>query len=241
MKHLPNILTGFRLVLALFMFVALATAAGATPWLSARLTGEAQFSLERWAFFAFLVAAVTDFFDGWLARAMKATSVWGAILDPIADKVLVCAAVLGLLAKGDMPPVVLPAALILFREFTVSALREVAAGKGVSLPVTLLAKWKTTLQLTALGGELFVNAWNAFRLPDDPAVLGPATLAVHGLLWVATAVTPVPPAPAVTVRPGTPPDRMAVRAVMVVRVRRVVRCPVPVAPVVRAVRRACCR
>jgi CDP-diacylglycerol--glycerol-3-phosphate 3-phosphatidyltransferase len=189
MKHLPNVLTGLRLALALFAFLALATAAGAAPWLSARLTGAAQFALERWAFYAFVTAALTDFLDGWIARRLNAASVWGAILDPIADKVLVCAAVLGLLALATSPPVVIPAALILFREFTVSALREVAAGRGVSLPVTLLAKWKTTLQLTALGAELFVAAWSAFGLPDDPALLGPATLTAHGLLWLAAAVT----------------------------------------------------
>jgi CDP-diacylglycerol--glycerol-3-phosphate 3-phosphatidyltransferase len=192
MKHLPNLLTGLRLALALFTFLALATAAGAMPWLSANLSGASQFALQRWAFFAFIVAAVTDFFDGWLARTLHATSIWGAILDPIADKVLVCAAVLGLLAKGDTPPVVIPAALILFREFTVSALREVAAGKGVSLPVTLLAKWKTTLQLVALGAELFVSVWGAwgvYGLPDDPAAQGPATWAAHGLLWIAAIIT----------------------------------------------------
>ncbi|MBV9996044.1 MAG: CDP-diacylglycerol--glycerol-3-phosphate 3-phosphatidyltransferase [Caulobacteraceae bacterium] len=189
MKHLPNWLTGLRLALALFTFLALAAAAGAAPWLSPRLTGPAQFALERGAFYAFVAAAVTDFFDGWLARRLGAVSIWGAILDPIADKVLVCAVVLGLLALAASPPVVIPAALILFREFTVSALREVAAGKGVTLPVTLLAKWKTTLQLTALGAELFIAAWGAFGLPDDPALLGPATLGAHALLWLAAAVT----------------------------------------------------
>ena len=189
MKHLPNILTGLRLALALFMFLALAIAGGAAGALGLRLTLEATYSLETWAFWAFVVAAVTDFFDGWLARSLGATSVWGAILDPIADKVLVCAAVLGLLALAANPPIVIPAALILFREFTVSALREVAAGKGIRLPVTLLAKWKTTLQLIALGAELFVAAWAAFGLSDDPAVLGPVTLVAHGLLWLATIVT----------------------------------------------------
>ena len=55
--------------------------------------------------------------------------------------------------------------------------------------MTLLAKWKTTLQLIALGAELFVAAWAAFGLSDDPAVLGPVTLVAHGLLWLATIVT----------------------------------------------------
>jgi CDP-diacylglycerol--glycerol-3-phosphate 3-phosphatidyltransferase len=190
MKHLPNILTSMRLVLALFMFVALAAASGSMPGMADRLTPEVQFTLERWAVYAFVIAAVTDFFDGWLARRLNATSIWGAILDPIGDKVLVCGAVLGLLALGPQPMVVLPAGLILFREFTVSALREVGASKGVKLPVTLLAKWKTTLQLTALALELVVATWGAFGwLPQDPGVQGPVAIAAHGLFWIAALVT----------------------------------------------------
>ncbi|MDB5457309.1 MAG: CDP-diacylglycerol--glycerol-3-phosphate 3-phosphatidyltransferase, partial [Caulobacter sp.] len=176
MKNLPNILTSARLVIALFMFVALAAAGGAAPWLSGQLSVGQQMSLERWAFWSFVVAAITDFFDGWLARKLNATSVWGAILDPIGDKILVCGALLGLLALGPQPMVVLPAGLILFREFAVSALREVGAGQGIKLPVTQLAKWKTTLQLVALAAELLVASWPAFGLPDDAAVFGPATI-----------------------------------------------------------------
>jgi CDP-diacylglycerol--glycerol-3-phosphate 3-phosphatidyltransferase len=189
MKHLPNILTAGRLVLALFMFLALAAAAGGVPWLSDQLTPDMQFALQRWAFWAFVVAAVTDFFDGWLARRLNATTVWGAILDPLGDQVLVCGAILGLMSLGPQPQVALPAALILFREFTVSALREVSAGKGVKLPVTLLAKWKTTLQLVALGAELLVASWAAFNLPADPSVLGPFTLTAHALMWLAAVIT----------------------------------------------------
>ncbi|AYV47123.1 CDP-diacylglycerol--glycerol-3-phosphate 3-phosphatidyltransferase [Caulobacter flavus] len=189
MKALPNILTSARLVIALFMFVALAAAAGGVPWLSERLTGDQQFSLQRWAFWAFAVAAITDFFDGWLARKLDAVSIWGAILDPIGDKILVCGALLGLMALGPNPLVILPAGLILFREFAVSALREVGAGKGIKLPVTLLAKWKTTLQLVAIGGELIVVSWGAFNLPQDPAIIEPVSWTVHGLLGVAAVVT----------------------------------------------------
>jgi CDP-diacylglycerol--glycerol-3-phosphate 3-phosphatidyltransferase len=189
MKALPNILSTGRLVLTLFMFVALAAAAGGVPWLSERLTPETQFTLQRWAFWAFAVAAITDFFDGWLARKLDAVTAWGAILDPIGDKVLVCGAVLGLMALGAQPMVVLPVGLILFREFTVSALREVGAGKGIKLPVTLLAKWKTTLQLIALGAQLLLASWGAFQLPADPSVREPATLVADGLLWIAALVT----------------------------------------------------
>ena len=189
MKALPNILTSLRLVLTLFVFMALATVAGAVPGFSEHMTPEDQFGLQRWAFWAFVIAAVTDFFDGWLARKLDAVTVWGAILDPIGDKVLVCGAILGLLALGGQPMVVLPAGLMLFREFTVSALREVGAGKGIKLPVTRLAKWKTTLQLTALAAEMVIASWGAFDLPAEPAVRDPATLVAHSLMWAATVVT----------------------------------------------------
>ena len=185
MSRIPNLLTGLRIALALFTFFGLAGAV----LLGEQLTQATQFGLERWAFFAFVAAALSDFFDGWLARKLHAETLWGAILDPIADKVLVCGAILGLLSLGSNAQVAIPAALILFREFTVSALREVAAGKGVSLPVTLLAKWKTTLQLVALGAEMLVACWAAFSLPNDPNILGTATLIAHGLLWLAALIT----------------------------------------------------
>jgi CDP-diacylglycerol--glycerol-3-phosphate 3-phosphatidyltransferase len=184
MRQLPNLLTGSRLVLALFTFFALAFVGQA----SESLSPEAQFGLERWAFAAFVLAAITDFLDGWLARRLNATSVTGAILDPIADKILVCGAILGLLALRTAD-ILIPSALILFREFAVSALRETAAGKGVKLPVTRLAKWKTALQLVALGAVMLTACWAAFDLPSDPAVLGPAEGAALVLLWIAAAIT----------------------------------------------------
>jgi CDP-diacylglycerol--glycerol-3-phosphate 3-phosphatidyltransferase len=189
MKSLPNILTSLRLVMALFMFVALAAASGAVPYVSPNLTPEAQFALQRWAVYAFVLAAITDYFDGWLARKLDAMSMWGAILDPIGDKVLVCGAILGLMSLGPQPMVLLPAGLILFREFTVSALREVGAAKGVKLPVTQLAKWKTALQMVALTAQLIVAAWGAFALTDDPAIRGPATVTADVLFWLAAVVT----------------------------------------------------
>jgi CDP-diacylglycerol--glycerol-3-phosphate 3-phosphatidyltransferase len=180
MKQLPNLLTGLRLVLSLIVFGALA-AAGRLA-----LADAARAGLEQAAFAAFVVAAVTDFFDGWLARRWGAVSVWGSILDPIADKVLICAAVLGLMALAPSLALIVPAALILFREFAVSALREVTAGKGVKLPVTLLAKWKTTIQLVALGAEMLAAGGPAFGLPAESPAL---TAGAHGLLWIAAAVT----------------------------------------------------
>jgi CDP-diacylglycerol--glycerol-3-phosphate 3-phosphatidyltransferase len=187
-KHLPNILTSGRLVLSLALFFAMVTAAGDTPGLSAALNGW-QPGLDAFAFVAFVVAAVTDFFDGWLARRLGAVSIWGAILDPISDKVLVCAAILGLMAENQSPQIAIPGGLILFREFTVSALREVTAARGIRLPVTVLAKWKTTIQLIALAGELLVGAWQALGLPGDDGVQARVAFLAHTLLWLAAAAT----------------------------------------------------
>ena len=109
---------------------------------------------------SFVVAAVTDFFDGYLARRWNVVSTFGAIMDPIADKVLVCGAILGLLAVG-VQGILIPSFLILFREFAVSAMREVLAPRGIKLPVTFLAKTKTTLQLVALAALMIVSFWTA--------------------------------------------------------------------------------
>ncbi len=149
MKSIPNILTIGRLVLTLAVLACLALAARTGTGDQTRAV------LQAWAFVGFVVAAITDFFDGWLARKLGAESLLGAILDPIADKALVAGAIVGLLAVGV--PIALSGGLILFREFAVSALRETLAPKGLRLPVTLLAKWKTTLQLVALAVMLYIQ------------------------------------------------------------------------------------
>jgi len=192
MKHLPNLITGLRLVLTLVVFLAMLGLAsqpfilwlvskGADPQL-------VQTVLYFTAFWGFAIAAVTDFFDGWLARKMGVESTLGAILDPIADKVLVAGAVVGLAVLGSWI-VGLAGGLILFREFAVSALRETLAPKGLTLPVTLMAKWKTTLQLLALGPQLFVGGWNAWGLPRDPDPAQKASTGADIVLWLAVVVT----------------------------------------------------
>lgn len=181
LKTLPNLLTGARLVLALGVLAALAWAAGIGE-------GELRLELQTWAFVGFVVAAVTDFFDGWLARLLNAQSTLGAILDPIADKALVAVAIVGLVAAGAAGAA-LPGGLILVREFAVSALRETLAPRGISLPVTLLAKWKTTLQLIALGLMLFVPTWPQWGLPCGPALTAQVGAGALGLLWLAAAIT----------------------------------------------------
>ena len=107
----------------------------------------------RWvALFIFVTAGITDILDGYVARSWGQQSSFGRMLDPIADKLLVASTLLMLAADGTIRGWSLWAAIvILCREILVSGLREYLAELRVSVPVTQLAKWKTTLQLVAIG------------------------------------------------------------------------------------------
>lgn len=99
----------------------------------------------------FVGAAITDWFDGYLARLWKQESKFGAMLDPIADKAMVLIAIMVLTGYNGMNPwLILPATVILFREVFVSGLREYLGAKAATLKVTKLAKWKTTAQMLAI-------------------------------------------------------------------------------------------
>lgn len=179
---IPNILTMIRLIGGVVMFVLLAGAVGGIPFLD--VNSEVLDALQRWGVYIFIIAALTDLFDGILARKLHAESRWGAILDPIADKILVCGTILGLfcIKTGD-PVFALPAAFILFREFAVSALREAGAARGVKVPVSFMGKIKTTLQLVALAALLIAESWGAFGLPLE--WYGPCFIAANVLLLIA--------------------------------------------------------
>ncbi len=134
------------------------------------------------ALFLFSVAGVTDWFDGYLARRENQVSKIGQFLDPIADKLLVSAVLLLLVYNQKIDGLtVLPAVIILLREVAVSGLREFLADLRVGVPVSRLAKWKTTIQLIALG-FLIVGTENA------PTWI-PATLIGDILLWIAGVFT----------------------------------------------------
>jgi cardiolipin synthase (CMP-forming) len=137
----------------------------------------------RWVALAiFLAAAVTDFLDGYLARIWSQQSSFGRMLDPIADKLLVACCLLMLAADGTIRGWSLWAAMvILCREILVSGLREYLAELRVSVPVTTLAKWKTAVQLVAIG---FLLAGKA----GDEIVSG-VTLTGLMLLWFSALVT----------------------------------------------------
>jgi len=117
----------------------------------------------------FVLAAVTDWLDGHLARSRRMTSEFGRMLDPIADKLLVGAVLVLLAGLGRLSdPGLIAAVVILLREILVSGLREYLAGMARSLPVTRFAKWKTGVQMTALG----------------MLVAGDASAALLGLGWI---------------------------------------------------------
>jgi cardiolipin synthase len=110
------------------------------------------------AMVVFVAASVTDWFDGWLARRWEQQSDFGKVLDPIADKLLVAAALFMLAAFDRLSvPSIVAAIAILGREILVSGLREFLAGRA-SLPVTTLAKWKTAVQMTAIAVLLMAPA-----------------------------------------------------------------------------------
>ncbi len=116
-------------------------------------------------FVLYCLVGITDYFDGYLARAQGTVSRLGQFLDPIADKIMVVAVIVMLIARtpAQGPAIIadwhlIPAMVILLREITVSGLREFLASLQVSVPVSRLAKWKTTLQLFSLGALILAGA-----------------------------------------------------------------------------------
>jgi len=166
--NLPNLLTFGRVLIV--------------PMVVACLFWPDEFALRWTALGLFTLAAVTDFFDGYLARAWAQQSALGRMLDPIADKLLVSAVLMILVADGTIKSwSVWAAIVILCREILVSGLREFLAELKVPLPVSKVAKWKTTAQLVALG---FLIAGRAGE------VVLPGTLQIGlGLLWISALLT----------------------------------------------------
>ena len=190
----PNILTVGRLLAA--PALPLAFVLLLRPWSDAV------------AFVLFVGAAATDWFDGYLARKWKEVSRFGAMLDPIADKAMVIIATAMLMGLFDLDAlVIVPAAIILFREVFVSGLREFLGQEASGLQVTKLAKWKTTVQMVAvsvllLHGALAVQAGVAAERaaaqgigdPWDSAWTMLALTTFWGgivLLWAAAALTAI--------------------------------------------------
>lgn len=178
---IPNILTVLRLLAApgvaiMFLFFA-------RPW------------ADWFALILFVTAAVTDWFDGWIAREWNQESRLGAMLDPIADKAMVVIALLVITGFSGMNPwILLPATIILFREVFVSGLREFLGNTAGLLKVTRLAKWKTTAQMVALSvlfstgifEHHFAERVHGMDVETIEAILSgalPDDLSLGALLW----------------------------------------------------------
>ena len=145
MLSLPNLLTLSRIV-----------AVPLLVWFLWWPDWEAGYGI---AFVLYCLMGITDYFDGYLARSSGAVWRLGIFLDPIADKIMVAAVILILVGTRDIAGIhVIAALVILLREIAVSGLREFLAQVQVSVPVSQLAKWKTTLQLGALGFLIFSRA-----------------------------------------------------------------------------------
>jgi cardiolipin synthase len=148
-KSLANKLTVSRIVAIPVILLLLVIPHGWAAWIALLL---------------FALAGFTDYLDGYMARRENDVTVIGQFLDPIADKLLVAAVILMLVYTQQITGLtVLPAIIILMREVAVSGLREFLAGLRVSVPVSRLAKWKTTIQMLALGffiiGDRYAPDW----------------------------------------------------------------------------------
>lgn len=167
LKHLPNLLTLSRIAVIPLLVAAFYLEGEITYWLAASL---------------FLYASVTDFLDGYLARRLAVQSAIGTFLDPIADKLIVTAAIVMLIHDGEATTRwdVLPALAILCREILVSGLREFLSGSKVPMPVTHLAKWKTGVQLFAIGFLLWAPAIPQYGWVENLA---------RAALWIAAGLT----------------------------------------------------
>jgi len=159
--NIPNILAFVRLLIAPLMFLLL---------VNRDLFPHVHESwLDYWAAFLFVLASITDFFDGYIARELGQITKLGEILDPLADKMLTLAGFLGLMMLGRADPWAVY--LILTREFFITGLRVSAASQGVAVAASMAGKIKTIVQMIAIG--FLIMNWPGGTL----------------LLWVAVALT----------------------------------------------------
>ena len=178
MQHLPNALTLLRLLAApvigvLLVLVATGALAG-LPWLPV-------------TFALFAIACMSDVFDGLVARRLDQESTLGAVLDPVADKVLLLCAGFGLAVLVPSLLVVLPVLLLIGRDVLVSGLREAAWAHGKRLEVRSLGKMKTVVQCLAIAIALADISFTALGLRPAPVTL--ASGLVIWPLWLAAAVS----------------------------------------------------
>jgi CDP-diacylglycerol--glycerol-3-phosphate 3-phosphatidyltransferase/cardiolipin synthase len=172
MLWLPNILTLSRILAVPLLVGLLWPAEQGNVW---RIGYIAAFGL-------YCLMGITDYFDGYLARAQGTVSRLGVFLDPIADKIMIAAVILMLCATRDIMGVhIIAAIVILLREIAVSGLREFLAQLRVSVPVSQLAKWKTACQLIALGALILAGGlpdWSFVKTTGLITLWGAAVLTI---------------------------------------------------------------
>jgi len=169
MLNFPNILTLARIIIIPLILICFLV--------------EAQFgAIVTWACFGlYVIAAITDFIDGWWARKFNQISAFGTFLDPISDKIFVGCLLVLLAAYGRVEGLwLIPVLLIMTREFLVSGLREFLGPRDVQMPVTNLAKWKTASQMISLA--LLILA----PLVTYAQITGLILLSISALLTVIT-------------------------------------------------------
>jgi CDP-diacylglycerol--glycerol-3-phosphate 3-phosphatidyltransferase len=150
MKQLPNFLTSLRIFIIPLLVLSFYIPGMLSNVITALLFG---------------IAAITDYFDGYFARSMKAQSNFGKCLDPIADKLLVIVAIVMLIKFNPSNPWILfPGLVIICREVLVSGLREYLAEVNIRVPVSTLAKYKTAVQMFGIGGLLLGDNGSAYVL-----------------------------------------------------------------------------
>ena len=150
MKQLPNFLTSLRIFIIPLLVLSFYIPGMLSNVVTALLFG---------------IAAITDYFDGYFARSMKAQSNFGKCLDPIADKLLVIVAIVMLIKFNPSNPWILfPGLIIICREVLVSGLREYLAEVNIRVPVSTLAKYKTAVQMFGIGGLLLGDNGSAYVL-----------------------------------------------------------------------------
>jgi CDP-diacylglycerol--glycerol-3-phosphate 3-phosphatidyltransferase len=178
MWNIPNLLTLMRLL--------------AAPGVAVMFLYFARPYADWFALILFVVAATTDWLDGYLARAWKQESKFGTMLDPIADKAMVVIALLVICGFSGMNPwILLPATLIMFRETFVSGLREFLGDTAGTLAVTKLAKWKTAAQMTAIAVLFSTGAFETYYNMSIEGMDGPTVDGIFagdipdegGLVW----------------------------------------------------------
>ncbi|MFA4995293.1 MAG: CDP-diacylglycerol--glycerol-3-phosphate 3-phosphatidyltransferase [Bdellovibrionales bacterium] len=170
-KSLPNKLTLSRIIVIPIILLLLFVPHGWAAWL---------------ALILFSLAGATDWLDGYLARRDNEVTKIGQFLDPIADKLLVSAVILVLVSNQQITGLtIFPAIIILMREVAVSGLREFLAGLQVSVPVSRLAKWKTTIQMIALGFLMIGDKYAPSLIPAT--AIGDLGLWIAGGFTVVTA------------------------------------------------------